>query len=164
MDASTLWIFMSPLIIGVEGFRLMYFHLLSFGMMEEHSLTVDLTVRCSFLVMSWSVEANLLSEMKEWTFSLYSSIYIIIMELPLSALVTMALASSCFLLIWFMILFSLLAFLLSVRCFSLCCLYNFLEVLCYTVSYTFMFVYGKLWDNGFCFKRKVTQSVFIFVA
>ena len=125
IGVSALWIFMSPLIIGVDGLRLMYFHRFSFGMMAEHSLIVERTLRCSFFVISWVVEVNLLSVMKEWIFLSYSSVYIIIMELPLSAFVIMALASFSFVLIWFMIFFSLLVLWLYVLCLSLSCLYNF---------------------------------------
>lgn len=38
MGESALWIFIRPLIIGGVGLRLMYFHLLSFCMLNWHML------------------------------------------------------------------------------------------------------------------------------
>jgi len=48
MGASTLCIFIRPLIEGMEGMRLVYIHFLSFGYITLHSLTAVLVTPCRF--------------------------------------------------------------------------------------------------------------------
>jgi hypothetical protein len=58
--------------------------------------------------------------------------YMIIIELPLSALEIMALLLARFFLIWFMVFFfSFFAWILMCCCWELCCLYNH-SILCAT--------------------------------
>ena len=85
---------MRPVIVGVEGLRLMYFHLSFTGVIFVHSFTAVLMLRCNLFVMSWLERLKLLLEMNVRILLLYSSALIMTIELPLSAFVTMALASS----------------------------------------------------------------------
>ena len=85
---------MRPLIVGVEGLRLMYFHLSFTGMISVHSVTAVLMLRCNLFVMSWLERLKLLLEINVRILLLYSSSLIMTIELLLSAFVTMALASS----------------------------------------------------------------------
>jgi hypothetical protein len=130
LGASSLWVFRRPLIFGVEGLRFTYFHFLSLGIISLHSLMAFLILRCSLLVMSWvdCLKLLLLLAIKVRTLLLYSSSYIIIRELPLSAFVTIALDSSSFLFICFTIFISFLLFLSAYGCLPLYCLYTFLRL------------------------------------
>jgi hypothetical protein len=91
IGASVLCILISPLMLGAVGFRFIDLHQFSLDTMLWHSFIAFLISRCSWLVMSSFVLWKLLLAMNVLTFLLYSSIYIIIMEFPLSALVIMAL-------------------------------------------------------------------------
>ena len=106
MGVSVLCILISPLMLGEVGFRFITFHLSSLGMMFWHSFIVFLISCCSLLVMSLFVLWKLLLAINVFTFLLYSSIYITIMELPLSALVFMAFPFFSFPFIWFINLYS----------------------------------------------------------
>jgi hypothetical protein len=124
MGVSVLCTLISPLMLGAVGFRFMNFHRSSLAIMFWHSFIVFLISRYSLLVMSLLVFWNLLLAMNVLTFLLYSSVYIIITEFPLSALVIMALPVFSFSFIWLIILYSYLLFCWGFLCCSFSCLYN----------------------------------------
>ena len=76
-------IFINPLCVGAVEFRLMYFHLSSFRIIDWHSLRLLLRSIWNFIVRSLLALVKLLNVMKFMTFLWYSSRYVIIMELPL---------------------------------------------------------------------------------
>jgi hypothetical protein len=81
---------------GAEGFRFMYFHLWSFGIRVLLSFTVFLTCFWKVCVGSVATVWNLLSLRKFSILFSYWGVGRITMELPLSALVTVALFSFSF--------------------------------------------------------------------
>ena len=111
-----------PLIVGTIGFRLMYFYLLS--LIIWHSLILPLRSIWNSCVRSFLALVKLLLDMKFVAFLCYSSWYIIIMELHLSAFDTTALLLLVFLWFHLWLFFSFFMCIVLRVCWSTCCLYN----------------------------------------
>jgi hypothetical protein len=105
MGWSGLCIFIRPLIVGAEGFRLMHFHLVSCGISSLLSfifLIWVLKVLVGYVVLVWKSFACI----KSCILESYYWMGRITMELPLSALVIIALFFWIFIFIVFIVLAS----------------------------------------------------------
>ena len=94
MAASCLCILTKPLMLGGNGFKFTYFHLLSLCIKLQHSFITFRSSRWNFVGRSFVVQIKLLFLTKYEIFSSYASLDMITMELPLSAFVITAFLSA----------------------------------------------------------------------
>jgi hypothetical protein len=100
MGWFSLWIFMSPLMVGAEGFIFIYLHLWSLEIKVLLCFTVFLIWDWKGVVVSDVFLWKLLSCRKFSIFSSYWSVGSMTMEFPLSARVSVALFSDSLVLIY----------------------------------------------------------------